>query len=119
MTSTAEWEEKLANPDPRVKWALDVMDREGQDFEGFLGKIWTPLAAMSLPLAMTFARNSSSRLPLRTNMVATLMTLPFFGVFGHYTRYERREEGVEQEKLILKLNVGSGWTPRRWRRRPS
>ena len=86
MTSTADWEEKLANPDPKIKWALDVMDREGQEFEGFLGKIWTPLAACSLPLGMNFARNSSARLPLRTNIVATLATLPAFALFGYYTR---------------------------------
>ena len=86
MTSTAEWEEKLANPDPKIKWALDVMDREGQEFEGFLGKIWTPCAAMALPLAMNFARNSSSRLPLRTNIVPVMATLPAFALFGYYTR---------------------------------
>ncbi len=31
--STEDWEEKIANPDPRIKWAMDVMDQEGQDFE--------------------------------------------------------------------------------------
>ena len=86
MTSTAEWEEKLANPDPKIKWALDVMDREGEEFEGFLGKIWTPLAAASLPLFMNFARNSSARLPLRTNIVPVLATTPLFMIFGHYAR---------------------------------
>ena len=86
MTSTAEWEEKIANPDPRVKWAMDVMDREGEDFEGTVGKIWTPLAAMALPLSMNWARNSSARLPLRTNIVPVMMSLPVFGVIGYYTR---------------------------------
>ena len=86
MTSSAEWEEKIANPDPRVKWAMDVMDQEGQEFEGFLGKIWAPLSAMVLPLGMNTARNSSARLPLRTNLVFTMATLPFAGAFGYYLR---------------------------------
>ena len=86
MTSTAEWQEKLDNPDPKIKWALDVMDREGEEFEGFLGKIWAPLATASFPLFMNFARNSSGRLPLRTNIVPVMATLPAFALFGYYTR---------------------------------
>ena len=86
MTSTAEWEEKINNPDPRIKWAMDVMDHEGQDFEGFLGKIWGPMSVAIFPLAVNFARNASGRMPLRTNIVPTLLTLPFFGAIGHYAR---------------------------------
>ena len=86
MTSTAEWEEKLTNPDPKIKWALDVMDREGEDFEGTLGRIWSPIAAMSVPLFMNFARNSSGRLPLRTNIVPVLATTPVFGLMGYFAR---------------------------------
>ena len=87
MTSTAEWQEKLDNPDPKIKWALDVMDREGQEFEGFLGKIWGPMATATMPLFMNFARNSSGRLPLRTNIVPVLATTPLFGLVGYFARY--------------------------------
>lgn len=86
MTSTAEWDEKLTNPDPKIKWALDVMDHEGQDFEGTLGKIWAPLAFASLPLLGNFARNSSARLPLRTNIVSVLAATPVFGIVGYFAR---------------------------------
>ena len=37
--STEDWEEKINNPDPRIKWAMDVMDQEGQDFEVILAPI--------------------------------------------------------------------------------
>ena len=81
--TTEEWEDKIANPDPRIKWAMDVMDQEGQDFEGTLGRIWTPLAATTLPLFGNFARNATNRVPLRTNIVAALALCPLF-MFGGY-----------------------------------
>ena len=99
MTTTAEWEEKINNPDPRIKWAMDVMDHEGQDFEGALGRMWAPLSFAALPLAMNFARNASGRMPLRTNLVPTLLTLPFFGAIGYYARLVLR--GLRHDGEVL------------------
>ena len=84
--STEEWEDKIANPDPRVKWAMDVMDTEGQDFEGFLGRVWAPLSAAVFPPVVNWVRNMSNRVPARTNLFPTLaLCVPFlFG--GHYLR---------------------------------
>lgn len=84
--TTEEWEEKINNPDPRIKWAMDVMDREGQDFEGFLGKAWAPASAGMFPLIAVFARNAHNRVPLRTGLVAAVAAVPIFGLGGHYFR---------------------------------
>ena len=86
--STEEWQEKLDNPDPRIKWAMDVMDREGNDFEGFLGRIWAPASSAIFPVAGNTARNITNRVPLRTNLPVALVLTPVFGLLGHYTRSE-------------------------------
>ena len=81
--TTEEWEDKINNPDPRIKWAMDVMDQEGQDFEGALGRVWSPLSATVLPLMGNFVRNATNRVPLRTNFpVALALCVPF--MFGGY-----------------------------------
>jgi len=100
MTTTAEWEEKINNPDPRIKWAMDVMDHEGQDFEGALGRMWAPMSFAALPLAMNFARNASGRMPLRTNLVPTLLTLPFFGAIGYYARKWNEGNKMQEEAVM-------------------
>ena len=84
--TTEEWEEKINNPDPRIKWAMDVMDREGQDFEGFLGRVWAPAAASVFPLAAIAARNSTNRVPLRTGLVSAVAAMPVFALGGYYFR---------------------------------
>ena len=84
--STEEWQDKLDNPDPRIKWAMDVMDREGNDFEGFLGRIWAPASSAIFPVAGNTARNITNRVPLRTNLPVALVLTPVFGLLGHYTR---------------------------------
>ena len=84
--STEEWEEKIKNPDPRIKWAMDVMDQEGQDFEGAIGRMWTPISATALPLIGNFARNATNRVPLRTNFLAALALCPVFMFGGHHFR---------------------------------
>ena len=34
-----DWDDKIENCDPRVKWAMEVMDQEGEVFEGLIGKV--------------------------------------------------------------------------------
>ena len=84
--TTEEWHDKINTPDPRVKWAMDVMDQEGQDFEGAIGRVWTPLSATALPFIGNVARNASNRVPLRTNFLAALAAAPLFMVGGYYFR---------------------------------
>ena len=84
--TTEEWQEKIDNPDPRIKWAMDVMDREGQDFEGDIGRAGAPLSAGLFPIFGNTARNMSNRVPLRTNIIAALAFVPFFAVGGYYFR---------------------------------
>ena len=86
MLTKEEWEDKIANPDPRVKWAMDVMDTEGNDFEGALGRVWAPLCTAVFPLAAVAARNATNRVPLRTNLVAAVAAMPVFGLVGYFTR---------------------------------
>ena len=97
--STEEWEEKIKNPDPRIKWAMDVMDREGEDFENIFSKVWAPLSSAVFPLAAIFARNSTNRVPLRTGLVPAIATMPFFGLVGYYFR--KHFDGIRQEEEAM------------------
>ena len=84
--TTEEWQDKLDNPDPRIKWALDVMDREGQDYEGFMGRVWAPMSTAIFPMFANTARNITNRVPLRTNLPLALALTPACGLLGYYTR---------------------------------
>ena len=39
LQSMTDWDDKIENCDPRVKWAMEVMDQEGEVFEGLIGKV--------------------------------------------------------------------------------
>ena len=102
----SDWEQKIANPDPRVKWAMDVMDQEGQDFESFWGKVWAPFAAAMMIPAFTASRNVMSRVPIRTNMLWTIiMGMPIAAAGGYGFRkwvdYQHAEEEAVVKHYIL------------------
>ena len=90
-----DWEDKIENCDPRVKWAMEVMDQEGEVFEGLMGKVGhdcvshgchtvfplqmiTPLFAGLMPLCVNLGKNAGNRVPLRSNFpLALALTVPF------------------------------------------
>jgi len=101
----ADWNEKIANPDTRVKWAMDVMDQEGQDFEGITGKALTPLSAALMIPVMTVCRNAMTRVPIRTGMIPVLLAMPVFGLIGQQLRNwvdngHREEEAVMRHYIL-------------------
>merc|ERR1712198_56743 len=98
--STEDWEEKIRNPDPRVKWAMDVMDKEGNDFEGFVGRIWAPLSTAIFPVAANTVYNIQQRVPLRANLIPALVSTPFFGLIGFYSRKFFDNRRMEEEAIM-------------------
>ena len=83
-------QELMANPDPRVKWAMDVFDQEGevgarvtpyrlrrldiwqvdnyiplQDFSTLSGKMMGPVSCATFPVMGNVLRNGINRVPLR------------------------------------------------------
>jgi len=127
----ADWQEKIDNPDPRIKWAMDIMDQEGRDFETTVGKVMAPLGASAIPLSMNFLRNATSRLPLRTNMFGTLLVMPVFAFAGlGYRKWvdnqHQEEEAVvkhyilthperfPEPKKVKYIDHIEAWRPVRW-----
>merc|ERR1719481_948070 len=98
--STEDWEEKIRNPDPRVKWAMDVMDKEGNDFEGFIGRIWAPMSSAIFPVCASTAYNVQARVPLRTNLIPALIATPFFGLIGYGIRRFFDNRRAEEEAIM-------------------
>ena len=107
--STEDWEEKIKNPDPRIKWAMDVMDQEGQDFEGALGRVWSPISATALPLMGNLMRNATNRVPLRTNFIFALALCPAFMFGGYHYRYKAMN-AVQMTFIICYIQCISGNT---------
>jgi len=94
------WEEKIENPDPRVKWAMDVMDREGVEFEGIIGKALTPVSAAATIPFFNFCRNGLMRLPQRTNLFGTLCFMPVAGFLGLQLRKWVDRQHAEDEAIV-------------------
>ena len=92
----SNWNEQIENPDPRVKWAMDVMDQEGQDFEGVCGKALTPLSAAGILPFLNTTRNAMNRLPLRTNLFGTLCLMPVAGLLG--LQFRKWVDNVHREE---------------------
>jgi len=98
-------QELIDNPDPRIKWAMDVMDQEGEEFEGVIGKSLAPLSFAALPPATVATRNMFQRLPMRTTMFpAILLMFPFAAAglsFRKWTDNQHAEESAMIKHYIL------------------
>lgn len=129
--TTEEWEEMMKNPDPRVKWAMDIFDQEGEEFTSVQSRIAMATAAGGMPIGAALTRNAINRTPLRTNMAFAILTIPVFlwinnqwmdwntrrateddAVMKHYilTNPERFPE-PKRSKYIDKINE---WVPIRF-----
>eukprot|EP00090_Calanus_glacialis_P044221 TRINITY_DN786_c0_g1_i1.p2 TRINITY_DN786_c0_g1~~TRINITY_DN786_c0_g1_i1.p2 ORF type:complete len:129 (-),score=31.89 TRINITY_DN786_c0_g1_i1:110-496(-) len=96
----SNWNEQIENPDSRVKWAMDVMDQEGEQFEGVIGKSLTPTAFGAFPLVCNWIRNGMSRLPQRTNMFAALCMVPVAGTIGYGFRKWVDKVHTEEDAMM-------------------
>jgi len=85
--------------DPRVQWAMDVMDQEGQDFEPVHFKMLIPCMAAVTPAFTQALFNYSQKLPIKTNMIACVAAAPiafYVGLLG-----KRWREMVQAENHAL------------------
>lgn len=62
------WED----PDPRVQWALKILDDEGFKESALTSDIFYPLLGLSTFTAASLVRNMSMRAPLGTSLHITL-----------------------------------------------
>ena len=122
----------MANPDPRVKWAMDVFDQEGEDFSTLSGKMMGPVSCAAFPVMGNALRNGINRVPLRTNMAITLgLAVPvglFLGVQWakfHTSRLQEETAMMKhyilthpqhfpEPKKTLYLDKLEPWVPVRW-----
>jgi len=75
MTSSEEkiWEK----PDPRIKWAFDILDDGQYERTPIIGQFWYPALAATLIGAGNLVRNAAHRRPYHTAMHMTV-----FGAVG-------------------------------------
>merc|ERR1711864_65068 len=86
--------------DPRVKWAMEVMDQEGAEFTGVLGRSAAPLFAGLLPLQSTVLVNWIKRVPLRTNMFWAICASPVFAFAGIQYKNWNFRRAAEEEAMV-------------------
>merc|ERR1712080_29315 len=101
MGKTAEqWQEMIDNPDPRVKWAMDIFDQEGEDFDSMTTRDFTPVAFSVVPIGCNALRNGMNRVPIRTNMFGALLTLPLFLFAGQQFANWNYKRAAEDNAMI-------------------
>jgi len=99
--TTEEWEEMLKNPDPRVKWAMDIFDQEGEEFTTCSSKFVQVTSACGFPVMVTGIRNLLNRTPLRTNMFYAILTMPAC-VWAHSKYVDWTVRRMREEDAMLK-----------------
>ncbi len=63
------------DPDPRIKWALDILDWEGAEVTSVPSYYMMPFSGASLGIVLKGAFNRGNRLPMRTG-------LPIYALFA-------------------------------------
>ena len=96
----ATWDEKIDNPDPRIQWAMKVLDQEGEDFEGVTGKLFTPMSWAAAVPGFNTLHNMMSRQPLRTNLFGALLLMPASAFIGIQIRNFFDNQRSEEEAMI-------------------
>jgi len=98
--STEQWEDMVKNPDPRVKWAMDIMDQEGEEFTGMVGRAYIPFQFATLPAIFNSAKNALNRVPLRTNLASAILLSPLsLGVGFWYAGWMKRRAAEEEAMM--------------------
>lgn len=129
--TTEEWEAALASPDPRVQWALDIFDQEGEEFTGMVGRAYSPASFGAFPVLANMLRNGMNRVPLRTNLLAAVLCVPLGAFVGQqYQAWNTRRateevammkhyilthpEHFPEPKKVKYLDKLEPWRPIRW-----
>jgi len=63
--------------DPRVEWAMKVMDTEGYEFQSEMDKLMAPVGVGLSPAFLIGFSNLISRVPLKTNAIVSAGLFPF------------------------------------------
>lgn len=86
--------------DPRVQWAMDVMDHEGHDFESTFHKILIPCLSASMPPITQALFNWSQRLPIKTNMISMAALVPIGFYIGLQAKRWREMIAAENQAVM-------------------
>jgi len=62
--------------DPRVQWAMDIMENDDHDYQPWYEKIIMPAFAVSILPVSVLMSNFTRKVPTRTNMPLALATTP-------------------------------------------
>jgi len=85
--------------DPRVEWAMHVMDTEGMDFRTWYEKLTIPGMGAMVPLMTLMTNNAYYKVPMRTNMPLMLIGMPIGG-FCAFKAWEWKQR-VNAENMAL------------------
>eukprot|EP00088_Acartia_fossae_P012303 TRINITY_DN16338_c0_g1_i1.p1 TRINITY_DN16338_c0_g1~~TRINITY_DN16338_c0_g1_i1.p1 ORF type:complete len:126 (+),score=22.83 TRINITY_DN16338_c0_g1_i1:28-405(+) len=85
--------------DPRVQWAMDVMDQEGINFEADWEKLIVPVNLAAMFPAAVGLNNLITRRPIKTNMLFAVAAAPF--MFGLGVKLREWRSNVNKENMAL------------------
>merc|ERR1711976_960469 len=96
-----QWDE----PDERVKWAIDLFDRQGVEYTSVLGYYLPHMTLTTIGAAIFLARNKLGRKPLYAGLPFTLAAMGVGFLAGHQFRQWRskldREDIATMQHYIM------------------
>eukprot|EP00088_Acartia_fossae_P064305 TRINITY_DN790_c0_g2_i1.p1 TRINITY_DN790_c0_g2~~TRINITY_DN790_c0_g2_i1.p1 ORF type:complete len:141 (+),score=36.58 TRINITY_DN790_c0_g2_i1:32-424(+) len=85
--------------DPRVEWAMKVMDREGHDFEREFDKILYPGSMGLAPISLIAFYNLLNKMPVKRNILAGVALSPITFYLG--IQAKRWRESIQAENRAM------------------
>ena len=105
--TTPSEERVWENPDPRIQWALDILEPPGGEMRSLASRIAPPLGGAIFGFGFVATRNYVRKIPLRSNILgyAALTLGGFLGgdMIERYLR-EKRAENLAIYKHYIMLH---------------